>query len=35
MDYLKESTTHTTCPWKGETSYYDVVVKGKENKDAA
>lgn len=32
---LKPSATHTTCPWKGEASYYDVVVDGKTNKDAA
>lgn len=33
--YLKPSETHTTCPWKGEASYYDVEVGGKINKDAA
>jgi uncharacterized protein (DUF427 family) len=33
--YFKESNTHTTCPWKGVASYYDVVVDGKVNKDAA
>ena len=33
--YLKESATHTTCGWKGVASYYDVVVEGKTNKDAA
>ncbi|MGQ9601046.1 MAG: DUF427 domain-containing protein [Anaerolineae bacterium] len=33
--YLRPSATHTTCPWKGEASYYDVVVEGKVNKDAA
>jgi len=33
--YFKPSTTHTTCPWKGVASYYDVVVDGKVNKDAA
>ena len=33
--YFKESATHTTCPWKGEASYFDVVVEGKVNKDAA
>lgn len=32
---LKDSTTHTTCPWKGVASYYDVEVDGKVNKDAA
>lgn len=34
-DYFQPSNTHTTCPWKGEASYYNVVVDGKENKDAA
>jgi len=33
--YFKESTTHTTCSWKGAASYYDIVVSGKVNKDAA
>ena len=34
-EYLKESTTHSTCPWKGEGSYYHVVVNDAVNKDAA
>lgn len=34
-DYFRESSTHTHCPWKGEASYYDVVVNGQVNKDAA
>ena len=34
-DFLKESDTHSTCPWKGKASYYDVVVDGQVNKDAA
>jgi uncharacterized protein (DUF427 family) len=34
-EYLRESETHTTCPWKGLASYYDVVVNGDVNKDAA
>ncbi|AFY72372.1 hypothetical protein Syn7502_00204 [Synechococcus sp. PCC 7502] len=34
-EYFKESSTHTTCPWKGVASYYSLVVDGKENKDAA
>ena len=33
--YFQESSTHSTCPWKGEASYYDVVVNGQTNKDAA
>ena len=34
-EYLKASDTHTTCPWKGEASYYTVVVSDAVNKDAA
>ena len=34
-DFLQESLTHSTCPWKGLASYYDVVVDGEVNKDAA
>lgn len=34
-DYFKASETHTVCPWKGTASYYDVVVDGQINKDAA
>jgi uncharacterized protein (DUF427 family) len=34
-EYLKPSNTHTTCGWKGQASYYDVVVDGRTNKDAA
>ena len=34
-EHLRPSATHTTCPWKGVASYYDVVVDGKINKDAA
>ncbi|MDQ7036032.1 MAG: DUF427 domain-containing protein [Anaerolineae bacterium] len=26
MDYFNETTLHTTCPWKGEASYYTVIV---------
>ena len=35
MKFFKESETKTTCPWKGEATYYSVFVDGKENKDAA
>lgn len=34
-EYLRASDTHTVCSWKGTASYYDVVVGGKTNKDAA
>jgi uncharacterized protein (DUF427 family) len=33
-EYLRESATHTTCPWKGVASYYDVIVNGETNRDA-
>ena len=32
---LQPSSTHSTCPWKGEASYYNVVADGEVNKDAA
>jgi uncharacterized protein (DUF427 family) len=34
-ELFRRSDTHTTCPWKGEASYYDVVANGQVNKDAA
>jgi len=33
--YLRESRTTTECSWKGTASYYDVVVEGEVNRDAA
>lgn len=33
--YFHESSTRTTCPWKGQASYYDIQVNGQANKDAA
>ena len=33
--YLRASSTHTVCPWKGIASYFDVVVGDAVNKDAA
>lgn len=34
-EHLRPSATHTVCGWKGTASYYDVVVDGAVNKDAA
>lgn len=34
-EFLKESDTHSACPWKGTASYYSLEVDGKTNKDAA
>lgn len=33
--YLEDSTMHSTCPWKGEASYYYVVVNSEKKPDAA
>jgi len=35
LSYFENSDYHTRCPWKGLASYYDVVVDGKRNEDAA
>lgn len=34
-EYFGDSETHTTCPWKGLASYYDIAVEGETNNDAA
>jgi len=34
-EFLKESETTSRCPWKGLAHYYDVVIDGDVNKDAA
>ncbi|MCH7972578.1 MAG: DUF427 domain-containing protein [Bacteroidetes bacterium] len=34
-EFLRSSDMHTVCPWKGTANYYDVVVDGQVNKDAA
>jgi len=33
--YLEDSSTHSTCPWKGQASYYHVIVNNEKNPDAA
>ncbi len=35
QEFLMGSETHTTCPWKGQADYYNVVVDGQTNPDAA
>ena len=35
QEYFVESDNHTTCPWKGEASYYSIRVNGQTNRDAA
>lgn len=32
---LEVSDTKTHCPWKGDASYYEIVVDGNRNADAA
>ena len=34
-EHFRDSDTESACPWKGQASYYTVVVDGKENPDAA
>jgi uncharacterized protein (DUF427 family) len=34
-EFLAPSTTTTVCSWKGTASYYNVVVDGQTNADAA
>jgi uncharacterized protein (DUF427 family) len=34
-ELLRDSATHTVCGWKGTASYFDIVVDGQVNKDAA
>ncbi len=35
MEHLRLTAKHTTCPWKGEASYYTVRVGDKVAEDAA
>jgi len=34
-EYLRPSDTVTHCNWKGEAHYFDVLVNGRVNSDAA
>ena len=34
-EFFDDSDTHTSCHWKGTASYYDVVVNGQTNSNAA
>lgn len=33
--YLKDSDTHSVCPWKGTADYYTLKVEGQRSADAA
>jgi uncharacterized protein (DUF427 family) len=34
-DYFRDSERHTTCPWKGVASYYDITAEGQTIQNAA
>ena len=34
-EFLRPTDIHTTCPWKGQASYYSLEVNGEVNRDAA
>ena len=34
-EYFEESENQSTCPWKGEASYYNLEVNGEQNPAAA
>lgn len=34
-DYIISSDTTSVCPWKGTASYYNIVIDGDTNVDAA
>ena len=34
-EYLRPSSTTSSCPWKGQARYYSLLVDGQENPDAA
>ena len=35
QEFFQPSEAHSVCGWKGTASYYNVVVNGEVNKDAA
>ena len=34
-EFFEANDHHTVCPWKGTAHYYDIVVDGERNKNAA
>jgi uncharacterized protein (DUF427 family) len=35
QEFFEASDHHSVCPWKGTAHYYDVVVNGERNENAA
>ena len=35
QEFIEDSDHHSYCPWKGTASYFDVVVNGERNANAA
>ncbi len=35
MEYFEKTDYHTSCPWKGLASYYNINAGGKVNENAA
>lgn len=35
QEYFAPSSTSTYCPWKGDASYFNIIVNGETNPDAA
>lgn len=34
-EYVRDSDTYSMCPWKGEATYYNLVMGEEVNRDAA
>jgi len=35
QEFFQKSATRSNCPWKGIANYYNIVVDGQKNPDAA
>ena len=35
QEFLQKSDTPYSCPWKGDCQYFDIVIDGQADKDAA
>ena len=34
-EYFRASSTTSTCPWKGQARYFNLLIDGQDNPDAA